>query len=583
MSQRPQGGSFLFSPGNPQDIFTPEDFNDEHRLIAGTVAQFIEERIMPRMEEIEAQKPGLMQELILEAGEIGLLGADIPPEFGGIETDQMCSIIIAEVVGKTGSFATAQGVDTSIGSLPIIYFGNEYQKKKYLPKIATGEKISAYALTEPDAGSDAVSIKTKAVLSDDGTHYVLNGGKTFISNAGIAALFIVYAKIDGDKFTAFIVDADSDGLTLGDEEKKMGLKGSSTRSLYFANVKVPVENLLHKPGKGHVVAFNTLNIGRHKVSAQALGSSKYALNLSAAYANERKQFKTPIAQFGLIKEKLAEMAIGIFAAESLIYRTGGLLMDTISDHQAKEDNSGEAIAKGIQEYAIECSLEKVFVTEMEAFVVDQGVQVHGGYGFIAEYPVERLYRDARVKRIFEGTSEINRILVPTTLLRRDASGDLPLLSAARELKKSVENEVPSRKSPGEIVQGIKDTFIFLLGVTHERYGDKLAVQQELLARLADIAIQAYGADSCWLRMRKCQDNGSSNSEHKSKLATAFIYKAAQQTALSAGEIIESVATESDLPQLQEALAKLLYYVPIDNIALRREIAETVSASGKYVS
>jgi len=583
MSELPQGGSFLFTPGNPQTIFTPEDFTDEHRMIAETVSQFLEEKILPRTEEIEVQKPGLMQELLLEAAEIGLLGADIPAEFGGIETDEMCSVIIAEVTGKTGSFGTSQGVDTSIGSLPIIYFGNEYQKEKYLPKIASGEKISAYALTEPDAGSDAVSIKTKAVLSEDGTHYLLNGGKTFISNAGIASLFIVYAKIDGDKFTAFIVDADSDGLTLGDEEKKMGIKGSSTRSIYFDNVKVPVENLLHKPGRGHVVAFNTLNIGRHKVSAQALGAAKYALNLSAEYANERKQFKTPIAKFGLIKEKLAEMAIRIFASESIIYRTGGFLMDAIRHHRAKEDNNAETIAKGIQEYAVECSLEKVFVTEMEAFVVDQGVQVHGGYGFIAEYPIERLYRDARVKRIFEGTSEINRILVPTTLLRRDASGDLPLLSAARELKKSVENEIPNRKNPGEIVQGIKDTFIFLLGVTHERYGDKLAVQQELLARLADIGMQAYGADSCWLRMRKCGENGSSNSEHKSKMATAFIYKAAQQTALSAGEIIESVATESDLPELQAALAKLLNYVPIDNIALRREIAETISGAGKYIS
>lgn len=583
MSQLAKGGSFLITKTDPQNIFTPEDFNDEHRLIADTVSRFLDERIFPSMEELEAKKEGLMRQFLVEAGELGLLGADIPEEYGGTETDEICSTIIAEKLGATGSFAIGHGGHCGIGSLPIVYFGNKDQQSAYLPAIASAEKISAYALTEPDSGSDALSAKTKAVLSGDGKHYILNGGKTFISNGGIADMFIVYAKIDGEKFSAFIVDAHVDGLTTGAEEKKMGLKGSSTRSVYFDNVRVPVANLLFEAGKGHVVAFNILNIGRHKAAANALGAAKYALDLSARYAGERKQFKVPIAQFGLIKEKLAEMAITIYASESSVYRVGGLLTEMIDSLDPSGPDSGQVTAQGIAEYAIECSLEKVFATEVEGAVVDQGVQIHGGYGYIAEYPIERLYRDARIRRIFEGTNEINRILIPTTLLRRAAKGDLPLMAAVKKLQVSLTGDVPARENPGEMVQAIKDVFLFILGRSSERYGDELLKQQEVLGRLADLVIYAFAAESSWLRAEKTAIAGGRNAKHKTHLATAFIYSTVEKVALAAREITATLATGSELVKMRADMDRLLCYTPIDIISLRRKIAGAISAAGMYVA
>jgi alkylation response protein AidB-like acyl-CoA dehydrogenase len=535
------------------------------------------------MEEIEAKKEGLMRELLVEAGELGLLGVDIPEEHGGTETDEIFATIIAEKMGATGSFSVGHGVHSCIGNLPIVYFGNEYQKSTYLPAIATAEKVSAYVLTEPGSGSDALSAKTKAVLSSDGRHYILNGGKIFISNAGIADMFIVYAKIDGEKFSAFIVDADTGGLTIGAEEKKMGLKGSSTCAVYFDNVQVPVENLLFEVGKGHVVAFNILNIGRHKAATNGLGAAKYALDLSAGYANERKQFKVPIARFGLMKEKLAEMAIRIYAAESTVYRTAGLLAGMLNSLDPSGPDSGRIIAKGIEQYAVECSLEKVFVTEVEAFVVDEGVQMHGGYGYIAEYPIERLYRDARIRRIFEGTNEINRLLIATTLFRRASNGSLPLLPAIKELKVSLAGGVPARVTPGDIVQAIKDVFLIAFGASHKRYGDEMLQQQEILGRLSDLAIYAYTTESAWLRARKAAAANGQNAEHKTNMATAFIYTAVEKVSLTAREIIAALATESESAIVQGDLERLLRYTPIDNIALRRTIAGTISSAGKYVA
>lgn len=579
----PRGGSYLLESTAPESTFSPEDFSDEHRMIADTVSQFLDEKIFPRMDEIDAKQEGLMRESLVEAGELGLLGTDIPEEYGGTDIDEISSTIIAEKLGATGAFAIGHGGHTGIGNLPIVYFGNEDQKSRYLPAINTAEKVSAYALTEPDSGSDALSAKSKAVLSEDGKHYLLTGGKTFISNAGIADMFIVYAKIDGDKFSAFIVDADVEGLTIGPEEKKMGLKGSSTCSVYFDNVKVPVENLLFQPGKGHVVAFNILNIGRHKAAANSVGASKYALDLTATYANERKQFKTPIANFGMIKEKLAEMATRIYAAESTVYRTGGLLTDSIESLDLNGSDSGQVVAKGIEEYAIECSLEKVFATEVEAYVVDEGVQIHGGYGYIAEYPIERLYRDARIRRIFEGTNEINRVIVPTTLFRKAAKGDFPLMEAMKELKISIESGVPTRENPGEVVQALKDVFLFALGASHERFGDEIMKQQEILARLADLAVYAYTAESSWLRAQKAAAANGQNAKHKTNMATAYIYTTVEKASQIAREIITTLVTGSELVKEQTNLNKLLQYTPIDIIALRRKIAGSISAAGKYVA
>ncbi|EKD33918.1 MAG: hypothetical protein ACD_75C02543G0003 [uncultured bacterium] len=579
----PKGGSYLLGVTAPQNIFTPEDFEDEHRMIGETVSRFLAERVFPRMEELDAKKDGLMRELLVEAGELGLLGADIPEQYDGTETDEICSTIIAEKMGAAGSFAITHGGHSGIGNLPIVYFGNEAQKARYLPSIVTAEKVSAYALTEPGSGSDALSAKTKAVLSADGKHYILNGGKTFISNAGMADIFIVYAKIDGEKFSAFIVDGNSAGLTTGAEEKKMGLKGSSTRSVYFENVQVPVENLLFEAGKGHVVAFNILNIGRHKVAANAVGAAKFALDLSAGYANERKQFKVPIAQFGLIKEKLAEMAVRIYAAESAVYRTGGLLTEMMHSLDRSGPDGGQVTARGIEEYALECSLEKVFASEVEAYAVDEGVQIHGGYGFIAEYPIERLYRDARIRRIFEGTNEINRNLIPTTLLRRAAKGAIPLLETIKDLNTRIAGTIAMRKNPDDMVQAAKDIFLFVMGVAYDKYGDNLLKEQEVLGRLADMAIYAYTMESAWLRAQKSAGNGQSGASHKTNMATAFIYTAVEKLSRAGQEILAALATGGKLVKMQADLAQLLQYNAIDIIGLRRDIAQEISVAGKYVA
>jgi alkylation response protein AidB-like acyl-CoA dehydrogenase len=585
MTNLPKGGSYLLGATDHKDIFTPEDFDDEHRMVADSLASFLDENVFPVMDDIDAKKDGLMRELLVEAGKYGFLGSDIPEKYDGTETDEICSTIIAEKLGATGSFAIAHGGHTGIGNLPIVYFGNEQQKAAYLPSIVTAEKVSAYALTEPGSGSDALSATTKAVLNAEGTHYVLNGSKTFISNAGMADIFIVYAKLDGDKFSSFIVDGHAEGLTTGAEENKMGLKGSSTRSVFFDNVLVPVENLLFEPGKGHVVAFNILNIGRHKVAAYAVGAAKYALDQAASYANERKQFKVPIAQFGLIKEKLAEMAIRTYAAESAVYRTGGLLNNMMHSLDRSGDDGGQVTAKGIEEYALECSLEKVFASEVEAFVVDEGVQIHGGYGFIAEYPIERLYRDARIRRIFEGTNEINRNLIPTTLLRRAQKEALPLLANVSSLLKKAEagDAFPVRENPAEVVQAAKDVFLFALGVAYEKYGADLMKQQEILGRLADIAIYAYVMESCWLRTKKASEANGQNLQLKKNMATAFIYTAVEKLSLAAREITTNVASGSALMQMQKTLSRLTQHMPVDIITIRSKIAGSISAAGKYVA
>lgn len=584
MSNAAKGGSYLLQETDTDALFTPEDFAEEHRMIASTVERFLAERVFPRMEEVDSKQEGLMREILMEAGELGILGADIPEQYYGTELDEICSTIIAEKVGSAGSFGVAHGGQTGIGSLPIVYFGNEQQKETYLPGIVTAEKIAAYALTEPGSGSDALSASTKAVLSQDGRHYILNGTKQFITNAGMADVFIVYAKVDGDKFTAFIVDGNSEGINTGAEEKKMGLKGSSTRTVFLDDVKVPAENLLFEVGKGHVVAFNILNMGRHKVGSNALGSAKLALDFAANYANERRQFKVPIAEFGLIREKLAEMAVQIYAAESMIYRTGGLLNDMLHSIDRSGPDGGRLTAKGIEEYALECSVGKVFASEVEAYAVDEGVQIHGGYGFISEYPIERLYRDARIRRIFEGTNEINRILIPTTLMRRAKKGDLPLLETAKELKARIGSGIPARENESALVQAAKDIFLFSLALAVEKYGDKVLEQQEILRRLADMAIWSYGMESSLLRANKAAgNNGQNGAKHKINMARAFIYSTIEKIAQAAEQILPTIAAGNELIESQADLAKLLHYAPIDLIGLRREIAAKISEAGKYIT
>lgn len=583
MINLPQGGSFLLSTTDFNDIFTPEDFNDEHRMVADSMTSFLDENVFAVMDDLEKKKEGLMRELLVKAGEYGFLGMDIPEKYDGTETDEICSTIIAEKVGATGSFAISHGGQTGIGNLPIVYFGNEEQKQKYLPSIVSAEKITAYALTEPGSGSDAMSASTKAVLNKETTHYILNGSKTFISNAGIADIFIVYAKIDGEKFSAFIVDAHSQGLTTGAEENKMGLKGSSTRSVFFDNVAVPVANLLYEEGKGHVVAFNILNVGRHKVAANGLGAAKYALDLATQYANERKQFKVPIAQFGLMKEKLGEMASRIYAAESAIYRTGGLLENSLENIDRTGADGGQLTARAIEEYAMECSLEKIFASEVEGYVVDEGVQIHGGYGFIAEYPIERLYRDARIRRIFEGTNEINRIIIPTTLLRRAKKESIPLWQAISETHSKAKTEQPMREIPEDIVQAAKDVFLFTFGLAHEKYGADFMKQQEILGRIADMAGLIYVMESSLLRARKAAAKNSQNVQLKTDMATVFIYSAIEKISLAAKEILLNLNSGDGAAEMLTSLKNLLQYNAVDIITTRAKIAEAISAAGKYIS
>jgi alkylation response protein AidB-like acyl-CoA dehydrogenase len=583
MNKLPKGGSFLLGQTDPQDIFTPEDFTEEHDMIFRTTMGFITDNVLAQMDELESKKEGLNRELLETAGELGLLGTEVAEEYDGMEMDKISSTIIAECMGRAGSFAMTQGGQVGIGSLPIVFFGNHEQKKKYLPGIVTAEKIAAYALTEPGAGSDAMAIKTKAVLSPDGKYYILNGNKQFITNAAMADVYIVYAKVDGDKFTTFIVDGDSEGLTTGPEEHKMGIKGSSTRTLILEDVKVPVENLLFEIGRGHVVAFNVLNMGRYKLAAHSVGGAKYALELSATFANDRKQFGTPIANFGLIKEKLAEMAIKIYVMESMVYRTGGLLENILHSLDTSGDNGGQIVAKGIEEYALECSMNKIFATEALAYVVDEGFQIHGGYGFTSEYPIERLYRDARVYRIFEGTNEINRSLIPVTLLRRVGKGDLPFKDAVDKLQKDLAAGIPVRQGEADLVQAAKEIFLLTLNAGLEKYGDGLTKHQEILGRLADLATQTFAMESAWLRAQKAVTNGG-EAEAKLKLAMArtYINSTIGRLEETAKDTLAALAEGEALAKLLGDLKNLSRYTPRNTIAMRQEIAAAVSDAGKYV-
>lgn len=583
MKDLPKGGGFLFRETNYQDIFTPEDFTLEHKMLYRTAMSFVTDRVLGVMDDLEAKQDGLNKQLLQEAGQLGINSLDIPEEYGGMDMDKISTVIVAECMGKGGSFAMTQGGHTGIGSMPIVMFGNHEQKKKYLPGVATGEKAGAYALTEPGAGSDAMSAKTRADLSPDGKHYILNGTKQFITNSAFADFFIVYAKIDGDKYTAFIVDADSEGLSLGPEEKKMGIKGSSTRQVIFDNVKVPVENVLFQIGRGHIVAFNILNLGRYKLAANALGASKHAIELAATYANERKQFGTTIAQFGLIKEKLAKMAIKTFVAESMLYRTGGLLDTILKGLDTSGEDGGQIAAKGIEEYALECSINKVFATEVQAYVVDEGVQIHGGYGYSSEYPIERLYRDARIYRIFEGTNEINRIIIPTTILRRAEKGELPLQEGIQKLKEYIAAGGTLREDEDGLVQAAKDIFLLTIAASLEKYGKDLSKQQEIVGRLADLAIQAFAMESVWLRTQKVVANeGEAKEKLKLWMASAYIYGNMANLESIAKEVLTAVADGEKLEKLLGDLKTVTQYNSRNTIALYRDIAAAISEEGKYV-
>ncbi len=505
-----KGGEFLVKNAAPDSIFTPESFSEEQKMIKEMCESFIASEVKPVLKEIDRQKPGLMESLLNKSGEQGLLGAAFPEKYGGLDKDFITATLINEALGAGHSYSVAMAAHTGIGSLPVLYFGTDEQKDKYLPRLATGEIKASYALSEPNSGSDALSAHTTATLTDDGKYYVLNGQKCWITNSGFADLFTVFAKIDGKDFTAFLVEKGTPGMTLGEEEDKMGIKGSSTRQVFFENAKIPAENLLGTLGKGHKIAFNILNIGRLKLCAAALGGAKSTADISIRYAMERQQFGQPIARFGAIKHKLAEQAIRIYTAESALYRTAASIHATEQKLLKEGKPFQEAAMQSAEEYAVECAILKVAGSEMLDYVVDEAVQIHGGNGFIDEYEVSQSYRDSRVNRIFEGTNEINRLLIPGMMLKRALKGRLNLMAPAIAVQKelmsipdfSLEEEESAFANEIKQVGLLKKVILMIAGAASQKLAEKLEQEQEILMNLADMLIELYLTESTLLRVRK---------------------------------------------------------------------------------
>ncbi|RHW32133.1 acyl-CoA dehydrogenase [Neobacillus notoginsengisoli] len=584
-----KGGSFLIEDIPAARVFTPEDFTDEHKMIAKTTEEYIEKEVMPQIEHIENHEFDRSVKLLKQAGELGLLGADVPEEYGGLALDKVSSALIAEKMARAGGFSISHGAHVGIGSLPIVLFGNEQQKQKYLPDLATGEKLAAYALTEPGSGSDALGAKTTAKLNAEGTHYVLNGEKQWITNSAFADVFIVYAKIDGEQFSAFIVERTYPGVSVGPEEKKLGIKGSSTRTLILEDAQVPKENLLGEAGRGHIIAFNILNIGRYKLGVGVVGGAKRAFEITVQYANQRQQFKTPISQFNLTKEKFATMAAKLYAAESSVYRTVGLFEDRMGRLTEEEAKDGLEVAKSIAEYAIECSLNKVFGTETLDYVVDEGVQIHGGYGYMAEYEIERAYRDSRINRIFEGTNEINRLLVPGTYIRKAMKGELPLFQKAQQLQEELMMMMP--EEPGDeplaqekhLVKNAKKIGLLAAGLAAQKFGKALEQEQEILVNIADIISNAYAMESVVLRTEKAINKaGLEKSQQKLLYTQIFCQEAFNEIEQHAKETLVATEEGDALRMLISALRKFTRHTPTNVIALKRQAANRLIDAEKYV-
>jgi alkylation response protein AidB-like acyl-CoA dehydrogenase len=592
MEEFVKGGAFLLESISPQQVFTSEDYNEEQRLIAKAVTEFVTGEIQPLADDIEEKKEGLLLSLLRKAGELGFLSADIPEEYGGQDLDKISSLLVWEKMAQGGgSFMSSFGAHTGIGSLPIVFFGTKDQKKRYLPRMATGEIIGAYALTEPEAGSDALNAKTTAMLSPDGKYYILNGQKQFITNAGIAGTFITYAKVDGDKFTSFIVERNFEGVSLDEEENKMGVKGSSTRGVIFSDVKVPVENVLGEVGRGHIVALNVLNIARFSLGAGCLGGAKSALQEAVTYAKKRIQFSRPIAEFGLIKYKIAEMAIRAFISESMVYRTGGLT-DLILRHiDCQAEDVGIRMAKGIEEYNIEDSINKVYCSEMAGYVVDEAVQIHGGYGYIHDYPVERGYRDERINRIWEGTNEINRLLIVDMLTRRAMKNRLPVLAAAQKvanellaLRPKVEMDDGKLTLQAEMVEISKKIALLVAGAAVQKYMTKLEdpEQEDIVALISNIVIEVFAMESGLLRAMKSMERfGDEKSQIQRSMVKVHVNDAFNRIEDLAKQAFAAIAEGDTLRTQLSALKKLTRFTPVNTVALRREIADAVIKIGRY--
>jgi alkylation response protein AidB-like acyl-CoA dehydrogenase len=582
-----RGGSFLIEDRTPEEVFTPEDFTDQHLLIAQTAEEFANKEIVPNIEKMEHKEFSVNRELLKKAGELGLSGVDVPETYGGMQMDKVTSAIIADRVAKYGGFSTTWGAHTCIGTLPIVYFGTEEQKKKYLPGLASGEVVGAYALSESSSGSDALNCRTRAVLSADGKHYLLNGEKMWITNAGFADLFIVFAKVDGEKFTAFIVERAFPGFAVGAEEHKMGIRGSSTCPLILSDCKVPVKNVLGEVGKGHHIAFNVLNVGRFKLGAACVGSARNSLESGVAYAKQRKAFGKVIADFGLIREKLANVAAGIFVGEAMAYRTVGMMDAAIAQLGAGHDDMAQ-VRKVIDEYAVECSILKVWGSEFISYVTDEVVQIYGGYGFVEEYPAERNYRDVRVNRIFEGTNEINRLVITGFLLKRAISGQLPLMAAIKKLMDEVLSGTTQEAGEGPLLEErtlvarAKKIGLFAAGVATQKYMQAIQDEQEIMGAIANMVIETYAMESAVLRAHKLIDR---KGEATTALAVAMtrVYMAgAMEKIESAARMVIAACAEGDMLRSQLAILRRLgKYDPFNVVALRRMIADRVLEAGKY--
>jgi len=582
-----KGGSFLIEERSPEEIFTPEDFTEEHRMIAETTRQFVDKEVTPRIDELEKHDWKLSRELVGKAAELGLIGANIPEEYGGLGLDQTSGALIGENIGRSASFATTLGAESGIGLLPIVYFATDAAKQKYLPKIASGELITAYALTEAGSGSDAMAAKATARLSDDGKEYILNGEKMWITNGGFADIFIVFAKVDGDKFSAFIVERQP-GLTSGAEEHKMGIKGSSTTALVLSDVRTPVENLLGEVGKGHKIAFNVLNIGRFKLGAMCVGGMKLMVHESVRYANERHQFGKSISSFGAIKAKLAEQAIRTWVGESMIYRTLGMIEAGVG---AVDSKDVDARLRAIEEYAAECSIIKVALSEYCDYVVDEMVQIYGGYGYSADYPAERAYRDSRINRIFEGTNEINRMLIPGRLMKSALSGNLALLPAAQALMDEVlspqmggfDDDDSLLAAEQKLATNAKKVALMTLGTAAQKYMMKLADQQEILMGVADIIMDTYAMESAILRARKLvASQGESAAERYLDMTRVFCNDAVERIEAKAKNTLAGMSEGDELRTLLAALRRFTKLQPMNTIAARQRIADDLIAANKWI-
>lgn len=585
------GGEFLIRETKAEEIFIPEEWTEEQRMIAQTCIDFTNQEIVPNLDRIDSMEEGLMVSIIDKAGELGLLGISVPEDLGGLGADFNTSMLAAEALGEAHSFSVAYGAHTGIGTLPILYYGNDEQRQRFIPKLASGEWKASYCLTEPSAGSDANSGKTRAVLSDDGKHYIINGQKMWITNAGFAHVFTVFARIDDDKnLSAFILTRDMEGISFNPEEKKMGIKGSSTRQVFFNNVKVPVENLLYERNQGFKIAVNILNIGRAKLAAGALGGSKGVVNYSLKYANEREQFGRPIAKYGAIKDKLARMATEVYVLESACYRASQNIEDAIKDLEAQGTPKGEAVLNGIASFAPECAMLKVYGSEVLDLTVDEGVQIHGGMGYSAETRVERAFRDARINRIFEGTNEINRMLTVDMILKKALKGEIDLLTHAMAVAKEL-TAIPDFgggsedlfEQAHETVKKFKKAVLMVAGAAAQQLMQELAKEQEILLNIADMIIVTYNAESVLLRTEKlCGMKGREECEGQIKMMQAYLYDACDLIHKSGKDALVSFATGDEARMMMMGLKRFTKQTsPVNIKEVRRHIAEKMIAAGEY--